>query len=147
MSLPVQWGDMDSFGHVNNVKYARFFESGRLYHFEQILRPHLSAETYRSFITGRGIGPIVKSFSINFRAPCWYNDILTVAVRGDNLKRDRFTQRFVLVSHAQERVVADGDAVIVIYDYQKGAKTDIPPELLRAYEIGEREALRNAKEA
>lgn len=26
---PVAWGDMDAFGHLNNVVYARYFESGR----------------------------------------------------------------------------------------------------------------------
>lgn len=26
--LPVAWGDMDAFGHVNNVKYLKWFETG-----------------------------------------------------------------------------------------------------------------------
>ena len=30
IELPVQWGDMDSFGHVNNVVYLRWFESARI---------------------------------------------------------------------------------------------------------------------
>lgn len=28
--LPVQWGDMDAFGHVNNVQYFRYLESSRI---------------------------------------------------------------------------------------------------------------------
>ncbi len=29
VELPVQWGDMDAFGHVNNAVYLRWFESRR----------------------------------------------------------------------------------------------------------------------
>ncbi len=30
----VAWGDMDAFGHVNNVIYYRYIESARLYYLE-----------------------------------------------------------------------------------------------------------------
>ena len=29
VTLPVQWGDQDAFGHVNNTVYLRWFESAR----------------------------------------------------------------------------------------------------------------------
>ena len=28
--LPVQWGDQDAFGHVNNTVYLRWFETARI---------------------------------------------------------------------------------------------------------------------
>src|SRR5256885_557267 len=33
---PVAWGDMDSFGHVNNVVYFRYFENARVEYFRRI---------------------------------------------------------------------------------------------------------------
>ena len=30
LEQPVAWGDMDAFGHVNNVMYYRYIESARL---------------------------------------------------------------------------------------------------------------------
>ncbi|KAI8924690.1 HotDog domain-containing protein [Entophlyctis helioformis] len=139
INVPVQWGEQDTFGHLNNVAYMRYFESARLAYFDQVLKPFLPQQAYHGFINGTGIGPIVKSVSVTYRAPVWYPDIITVATRvpPESLKRDRFTQTFVMVSHAQQRVVADGDAVIVLYDYAKGAKTDVPEALLAAYHAGE----------
>ena len=32
----VDWGDMDSFGHVNNVVYFRYFENARVEYFQRI---------------------------------------------------------------------------------------------------------------
>src|SRR5687767_1167703 len=36
VEIPVQWGDMDAFGHVNNTVYFRWFESARIAYFEKI---------------------------------------------------------------------------------------------------------------
>ena len=30
VTIPVAWGEMDAFGHVNNVIYARWIESARV---------------------------------------------------------------------------------------------------------------------
>ena len=30
IEIPVAWGDMDAFQHVNNVAYFRYFESARI---------------------------------------------------------------------------------------------------------------------
>ena len=32
---PIVWGDMDSYRHVNNVVYFRYFENARLEYFKQ----------------------------------------------------------------------------------------------------------------
>ncbi len=36
VEIPVLWGDMDAFQHVNNVTYFRYFESARIAYFERI---------------------------------------------------------------------------------------------------------------
>ena len=36
ISLPVQWGDQDLFGHVNNVVYFRWYESARIAYLDRI---------------------------------------------------------------------------------------------------------------
>lgn len=30
MSMPIRWGDMDAFGHVNNTVYFRYMEEARV---------------------------------------------------------------------------------------------------------------------
>ena len=35
IELPVQWGEMDAYGHVNNTVLFRYFESARMAYFER----------------------------------------------------------------------------------------------------------------
>ena len=53
--VPVRWGDMDSFQHVNNVSYFRYFESARIQYFEAI--------GVIDIVEQMGIGPIL---GVNF---------------------------------------------------------------------------------
>ena len=58
-ALPVQWGDQDSFGHVNNVVYFRWFESARI----ELLDQFPTAVT----MSGKGLGPILASIKCDYR--------------------------------------------------------------------------------
>ena len=35
VQLPLHWGEMDAFGHLNNVVYFRYFETARIHYFER----------------------------------------------------------------------------------------------------------------
>ena len=48
IEIPVAWGEMDAFGHVNNIIYFRYFESARLAYFHQT--------GYLKFVEEHGIG-------------------------------------------------------------------------------------------
>ena len=108
-------------------------------YFNHILKPYLSEKVFREFITGTGVGPILKSLSISYKSPVWYPDSVIIGTRviPESIQRDRFTQEFVVVSQAQEKVVAQGNAVGVTYDYRKLSKVDIPKEILDAYKQGD----------
>ena len=60
LDLPLAWGEMDAFGHVNNAVYFRWFESARMSYFERLGWPELQRET--------GIGPILHSTQARFRS-------------------------------------------------------------------------------
>ena len=36
VETPVAWGEMDAFGHVNNIVYFRYFETARIAYFEKL---------------------------------------------------------------------------------------------------------------
>src|SRR5881396_95323 len=57
ISLPVQWGDQDAFGHVNNVVYFRWMESARIEYFRQAAIGSTS---------NQGVGPILASLKCDF---------------------------------------------------------------------------------
>ncbi|KAJ3225726.1 hypothetical protein HK099_006339 [Clydaea vesicula] len=134
ITLPVQWGDQDCFQHLNNVIYLRYFESARMEHFNHIGR-YLANDEFKGFVSGTKVGPIVKDLYCNFKYPVTYPDTITLAVQvpEESIKKDRFVQQFVAVSHKHSRIVAEGHCTIVVVDYQNGGKkTDIPESILKA---------------
>ena len=57
----IAWGDMDSFQHVNNVIYYRYFESARVYNMR------LMSKKFPSFLSNKGVGPILASSYCRFK--------------------------------------------------------------------------------
>jgi len=118
IEIPVAWGEMDAFGHVNNVVYFRYFESGRIAYFKQAGMFEVLDET--------GIGPILASTRCRFKAPLTYPDTVSVGTRITNIEDDRFLTEYCVVSHQLQRVAAEGDGLIVIYNYRTDERTPLP---------------------
>ncbi|CAL1714428.1 unnamed protein product [Somion occarium] len=75
----VVWGDHDSFQHVNNVRYVRFFESGRIKWMTSLGDEIGGPEKAEAMLKGNGISLILKSISVNFKRPVTYPDTLLIA--------------------------------------------------------------------
>ncbi len=130
VELPVVWGEMDSYRHVNNAVYFRYFEAARLEYFRRLGWFEYEEQT--------GIGPILQATSARFRRPLTYPDTIWVAARVPDVQEDRFTMLYRLVSRKLAAVAAEGTGTIVSYHYAQGKKVAIPDELRRR--IGELEA-------
>ena len=116
IQLPVAWGDMDAFGHVNNTVYFRYFESARIAYLDRI--------GFRG--DGEGVGPILASTHCRFRRPLIYPDAVQVGARTTQLQEDRFTMEYRVVSEALGETVAEGGGVVVGFDYRERQKTALP---------------------
>jgi len=131
---PVTWGEMDSFHHVNNIIYFRYFESARIrYFYESGIMDCMEKE---------GIGPILKETSCRYRFPLTYPDQLTIGARVSHLESDRFTHEYCIVSHGSKKIAAEGNGIIVAFDYQNNQKTNFPDEVLKKIETIEGYSLR-----
>jgi acyl-CoA thioester hydrolase len=124
--LPVQWGDMDAFEHVNNVVYFRWFESARIAYFGRIgLKKHLR---------GDQLGPILASSSCDYRRPIVFPDTVRVGVRATRIGRTSIAVEHRIVSEAQKALAAEGTATAVFYDYASGRPHPVPDDVRRAVE-------------
>jgi len=123
VELPVVWGEMDSYRHVNNVVYFRYFESARLEYFRRLGWFEYENET--------GIGPILAATQAKFRKPLTYPDRVSVGARAPSVGDDRFTLEHLVVSHEQGVVVTEGWGTVVTYHYAEGHKVPIPGEIRR----------------
>ena len=121
IEVPVAWGEMDSFQHVNNIVYFRYFESARILYSEKLGLHKLKDDT--------GIGPILGSTSCKYKLPLTYPDTVSVGARIIDVLEDRFSMKYVVVSHRHNRIAAEGDGVVVMYNYHEGKKTAVPGEL------------------
>jgi len=116
--IPVAWGDMDAFQHVNNVMYFKYFESARISYFEEIAVMTIMKET--------GIGPILASTQCRFKIPLTFPDTVSVGARVKNMEKDRFVMEYAVVSQNYNKVAAIGEGLIVTFDYQNNCKVAVP---------------------
>lgn len=113
----VAWGDMDAFGHVNNVMYYRYIESARIFYMDMLN------------IFQQDVYTVVASNQCKYISPLFYPDQLKIGVRVEELRNSAFRMSYLLWSESQQAYVASGDAVIVCVDNQLMQKMAIPENI------------------
>jgi acyl-CoA thioester hydrolase len=118
----VVWGEMDSYRHVNNVVYFRYFENARLEYFRRLGWPAFEQET--------GIGPILASTQARFRRALTYPDTIAITAKLRTLGEDRLTLEHRIFSEQLGELATEGEGVIVTFHYARGEKVPLP-EVIR----------------
>jgi len=121
IDIPVAWGEMDSLRHVNNIVYFRYFESARIAYFEKL--------RFWEFMNQTGVGPILASIQCKFKIPLAYPDTVSVGTRIPSIEQDRFVMEYRAVSHKAQAIAAEGESVVVSYNYRESKKTPLPEEM------------------
>jgi acyl-CoA thioester hydrolase len=123
VAIPVAWGEMDAFQHVNNVAYVRWLETGRIAYFGRI--------GFLERMKAEGIGPILAKLTIEYRRPVVFPDTVRVEVTTTKIGRSSFTLGYRVRSEALGAEVLTAEDVIVVMDY-RAARTAPVDETLRA---------------
>lgn len=122
--ISVQWGDMDSMGHVNNARYFTWCESARMSYFAAVhMQDHRKGEKH---------GPALAAAHLNFRQQVRYPAELEVLTRVSEIGRSSFRMEYEIVYRGPETLgqrVADGHGVIVWVDYGTGRSIPLPESL------------------
>lgn len=113
----VAWGDMDAFGHVNNVIYYRYIENARIGYFDELN------------IFGYDVFSVVASSQCKYLKPVFYPDILNIATRVEEMRQSAIRMHYVLYSETQQQIVATAEAVIVFVDKKEMKKALIPDQM------------------
>jgi acyl-CoA thioester hydrolase len=119
----IVWGEMDSYRHVNNVVYFRYFENARLEYFRSLDWPGYEEET--------GIGPILAATQARFRRALTYPDTIAITAQLGVLDEDRFTLEHRIFSEQLGDLATEGQGTVVAFHYVRGEKVAIPEELRR----------------
>ena len=108
---PVQWGDQDLFGHVNNTVYFRWYETARVeYWYKSGLHELMSP---------RGLGPILASVKCDYKKQIRYPDTIHVAAKIQKMGLSSVILEHAVYSESQQAIAATGKSVIVLFNYEK----------------------------
>ena len=117
--IPIRWGDMDAYGHVNNTIYFRFMEQARVEYLEQL-----------GFkVMPQGTAPVIINASCTFLIPLNYPGTVEVRMFFGQPGRSSIPSHYELRLHGDDTLYATGDAKIVWMDVASGKSVPIPEEL------------------
>jgi acyl-CoA thioester hydrolase len=129
IAVPVQWGDQDAFGHVNNTVYFRWFESARIAYSERIGLLHV--------LDVDPIAPILASISCDYRIPITFPDTVDVGIRATRIGRSSMELEHTIVSRRRAAIAAEGRSTIVVYDYRANKPHPVPETIRQTIEAVE----------
>ena len=120
--IPIRWGDMDAYGHVNNAVYFRYMEQARVDLLERLGMPIDTATQ----------GPVIVHTACTFHLPLNYPGEVEVRVFGGPLGRSSIPTRYELRKVGEETLFATGEATIVWIDVSTGRSVPLPDALRTA---------------
>ena len=126
--MSVRWGDMDALGHVNNVQYFRYGESGRIAYFEP-----LEKEDPRFW---KDYGIILASMGCDFLAQVHYPAELQIGTRVTRIGRSSIGMQSAIFLDG--KVVAVLTGAVAWFDYAAQKTLPVPEHVrqwIRAREV------------
>ena len=123
-SIPILWGDEDSFAHVNNVVYLRWCETSRV---EYMRRIAIWPEP-----PPRGIGPIMAGVTCDYKLALTYPDTVDIGTRVASVGNSSIRLEQVVVSRRLQAVAAVVESTIVLLDYKNQRPVRVPDEVRAA---------------
>lgn len=112
--MPIRWGDMDAYGHVNNTVYFRYMEQARV---EWI-------EAMQVVVRPGGTGPVIINASCTFLRPMTYPGTVEVRTYVGAIGRSSCQTHVEMLIDGE--VYAEGAAKVVWMDTQSGKSVPLP---------------------
>lgn len=124
--IPIAWGEMDSFQHVNNIIYFRYFESARIHYFDAI--------DIMGYMKKTNIGPILAHTECKYRIPLTFPDTVISCSRVKEIREKDFIMEYAIFSKEHQSLAAEGTGRIVMLDYNTNQKVLVPQMIRTAIE-------------
>ena len=117
--IPIRWGDMDAYHHVNNTVYFRYMEQVRIEYLERIGHA----------VNPSGRAPVIINTSCTFLIPLTYPGTLNIRMFLGAPGRSSIPSHYEIRLQADEKLYATGTAKIVWTDVASGKSVPIPDDL------------------
>jgi len=129
LELPVRWGDADVYGHINNVSFVRYVESGRVSYVEDVMKLSLTANMDAAWV--------LADIQCSFLQQVEYPTLLEICTRVKKLGTKSITLETGLYRQGESEPVLSSVAVMVWFDFKAQKAAAIPDdqrETMKAYE-------------
>ncbi|KAI6903713.1 hypothetical protein KC318_g12181 [Hortaea werneckii] len=124
-------------GHVNNVMYNRYAESGRIGWAQKLaMLDPANKKAWRELFAPTSAGLILRAITTEFKFPMKWPDNISVyhKLRAEpTAGTDSFILDVLIVSELHQRPAARCIEDIVVYDYTVGKKTALRPFMLDVF--------------
>ena len=120
-TIPVLWGDEDSFAHVNNLIYLRWCEASRVEYMRRV--------AFWGDPPPNGTGPILASVKCDYKIPLTYPDTIDVGTRVTAIGNSSLRMDQIVVSRKLQAIAAIVDSTAVLLDYRTGRPVRVPQEI------------------
>jgi len=120
--IEVWFGDLDSFGHVNNAKLFTYLEAGRFKYFKTRLGSLKDVE----FVLARA--------EVDFLAPICLGDVVLVKMWVGKIGNSSWEFLYSVVNKETSEEVAKAKSVQVWYDFKKMRSEPIPDNIKKVLE-------------
>ena len=124
--MPIRWGDMDAYGHVNNTVYFRYMEQARVEWIEEMQVP----------VRLGGDGPVIINASCTFLIPMNYPGTVEVRTYVGAIGRSSCETLVEMRIVGDERIFAEGAAKVVWMNTQTGKSVPLPDHVRAVLEAG-----------
>lgn len=117
MPLETRYNDYDTKGHVNNAVYLTYFEIAR-------------ARVWLDVVHGDPDVPfIVAEARVRYLRPAMLGTPLEVTVETAEVRARSWIWRYQVLDARDGAVVAEGETVQVMFDYETRRAVPVPPDL------------------
>lgn len=117
--IPIRWGDMDAYGHVNNTVFFRFMEQCRVEYLERL-----------GFkVAPQGTAPVIINASCTFLAQLNYPGTVEITMYFGVPGRSSIPSSYEIRVQGDATLYATGESKIVWMDVASGKSVPIPDAL------------------
>ena len=125
-SLRVRYGETDQMGYCYYGNYAQYFEVGRVEALRAIGMSYKELES-------KGVMLPVSSFSVDYKAPAKYDDLLTISTSITESRGARLDFDYV-IKNETDQIIAKASTTLVFVSKENMRPIQPPPEFIAVIE-------------
>lgn len=120
IQITVRFGETDALGHINNTSYFIYLEEARIRFFEAI--------GYQ--VDARDWNFILASTKCDFVSQGYFNQQLIIKTSVSRIGSKSFHLDHEIICSQTSKLIAQGNAVMVCFDFEKQQSEPLPEVLL-----------------